>query len=197
MLPSLSVFAFVLLAVPLAQHVVTEATEAEVYRVALGAITFEDLGSRSKRHALVSSTFDPGAFWRGLDAETRKSTPDLDPRQRITYARTETVEAFLEVIGTEKDLPAALGSMPEFLLVQRKEIRALAERDQLPDFERRNALAPGTVAVSRIGFDASGSQALLYVSFSCGSLCGSDYFVLVEHGSLGWHVVKVDGYSVS
>jgi hypothetical protein len=45
--------------------------------------------------------------------------------------------------------------MPEFLLVQRKEIRALAERDELPDFERRNALAPGTVTVSRIGFDAS------------------------------------------
>jgi hypothetical protein len=121
MLPNLLVFAFVLLAVPVAQHVVTEAMEAEVYRAALGAITFEDLGSRSKRHALVSSTFDPGGFWRGLDAETRKSAPYLDPRQRLTYAKTETIEAFLEAIGTQ-DLPAALGSMPEFLLVQRKEI---------------------------------------------------------------------------
>jgi hypothetical protein len=185
------------LVLPVAQHVVTEATEAEVYRAALGAITFEDLGSRSKRHALVSSTFDPGGSWRGLDAETRKSAPYLDPRQRLTYAKTETVEAFLEAIGTQKDLPGALGSMPEFLLVQRKEIRALAQRDQLADFERRNALAPGTVAVSRIGFDASGSQALLYVSYSCGSLCGYDYFVLVEHRSDGWHAVKVDEYLVS
>ena len=197
MLSNLLVFAFVLLAVPAAQHVVTEAIEAEVYRAALGAITFEDLGSRSKRHALVSSTFDPGGLWRGLAAETRKSAPYLDPRQRLTYAKTETVEAFLEAIGTQKDLPAALGAVPEFLLVPRKEIRALAEHDQLEDFERRNALAPGTVAVSRIGFDASGSQALLYVSYSCGSLCGYDYFVLLEHRSDGWHAVKVDEYLVS
>ena len=44
--------------------------------------------------------------------------------------------------------------------------------------------------MSRIGFDASGSQALLYVSYSCGSLCGYDYFVLVEHRSDGWHAVN-------
>ena len=81
-----------------------------------------------------------------------------------------------------------------FLLVDANEARAITARNGWRDFERRNALAPGSVSVSRIGFDPSGSQALLYVDFACGSLCGSGRFVLLERVGSTWRVVKIDGY---
>ena len=186
----------VLLTIPAVPQV-NEAVEAEVYRVALAAMTFESLGSHFRRHALIASTVDPGTLWRGLGKEVIESAPYLDPKRRLTYAKPDTVDAFLIAIDTQRPLPKRLRSLKDFLVVEQRELRALVARDELTAFERRHSLAPGTVSVSRIGFDASGSQALLYVSFSCGSLCGEGIFVLLERGPWGWHVVKIDGYMVS
>jgi hypothetical protein len=170
---------------------------AEVYRVALEAVPFESLGSPFKRHVLMASTFDPGGLWRGLDEQTLKTAPYLDPRRRLTYAKPETVESFLTAIATQKPLPKELRRVPGFLLVDADEARAITARNGWREFERRNALAPGRVSVSRIGFDPSGSQALVYVDFVCGSLCGSGSFVLLERAGRTWRVVKIDGYSES
>jgi len=136
-------------------------------------------------------------MWRGLDKETIESAPYLDPKHRLTYARPDTVDSFLEAIETQRRLPKELRSLQDFLIVEQPELRAIVARDQLTAFERRHALAPGTVAVSRIGFDASGSQALLYVAFSCGLLCGHGTFILLERNAGRWDVVKIDGYMVS
>jgi hypothetical protein len=185
------------LAASAARQIQPPPDEAEVYRVALEAVEFESLGSRFKKHVLSASTFDPGGLWRGLDEETMKTAPYLDPRRRLTYARPETVESFLTAIETQKPLPKELRRLPAFLVVEASEARAITARNGWRDFERRNALAPGSVAVSRIGFDPSGSQALLYVDFVCGSLCGSGRFVLLEREGATWHVVKIDGYMES
>jgi len=186
----------VLLTIPAAPQV-PEVAEAEVYRAALTAMTFESLGSTSRRHLLIASTTDPGGLWRGLDKATIESAPYLDPRHRLKYARPDAVEAFLQAIEVQRPLPQALRSLPDFLIVEESELQALVARGQLKAFERRHALAPGSVAVSRIGFDASGSQALLYISFSCGSLCGSGTFVLLERDAGRWKVLKMDEYMVS
>jgi hypothetical protein len=185
------------LSAPAAHQVPPPPDEAEVYRVALQALEFESLGSRFKKHVLSASTFDPGGLWRGLDEETIRTAPYLHPRRRLTYARPETVESFLAAIDTQKPLPQELRRLPAFLVVDAGEARAITARNGWRDFERRNALAPGSVAVSRIGFDPSGSQALLYVNFVCGSLCGSGRFVLLERSGGTWRVVKIDGYMES
>ena len=168
--------------------------EAEVYRVALQAVQFESLGSRFKRHVLIATTFDPGGMWRDLDEQMIKAAPYLDPRRRLTYVKPETVESFLTAITAQKPLPKELRRVPALLLVETAEARAITARNGWRDFERRNALAPGTVSVSRIGFDPTGSQALLYVDFVCGSLCGSGSFVLLERSGSTWRVVKIDSY---
>jgi len=171
--------------------------EADVYRVALQAVEFESLGSRFKRHVLIATTFDPGGMWRELDEQMLEAAPYLDPRHRLKYARPDAVDAFLQAIEVQRPLPQALRSLPDFLIVEQSELQTLVARGQLKAFERRHALAPGSVAVSRIGFDASGSQALLYISFSCGSLCGSGTFVLLERDAGRWKVLKMDEYMVS
>jgi hypothetical protein len=171
--------------------------EAEVYRIALAAMQFEPLGSTSRKHALIAAPFDPGVMWRGLSEAAIKNAPYLDPKRRLTYAKPETVESFLAAIETQRPVPPDIGRLAAFLLVDERQARAVTARDGWRAFERRHALAPGIVSVSRIGFDRSGSQALLYVSFVCGLLCGHDDFVLLERGDAGWHVVKIDGYSES
>jgi hypothetical protein len=195
-LPRLAIFV-AWLSGPATLQLQAPVAEAEVYRVALAAMHFEPLGSTSKKHALIAATFDPGPMWRGLSEDAIKNAPYLDPRRRLTYAKPETVESFLAAIETQRPLPPAIGRLAAFLLVDEREARAITARDGWRAFERRHALAPGIVSVSRIGFDRSGSQALLYVSFVCGLLCGHDDFVLLERGDAAWRVVKIDGYSES
>src|SRR5882672_3787971 len=100
------------LSAPAASQVQPPPDEGEVYRVALEAVEFESLGSRFKKHVLSASTFDPGGLWRGLDEETLKTAPYLDPRRRLTYVKPETVETFLTVIDTQKPLPKELRRLP-------------------------------------------------------------------------------------
>lgn len=171
--------------------------EAEVYRAALAAMRFDTLGSTRTKHALLASTFDPSGMWSGPDGDVIKGAPYLDPRRRLTYAKPETVDSFLVAIKTRQPLPASLGRMAAFLLVDQRELPAIGAQDGWNDFERRHSLAPGTVSVSRIGFDRSRAQALVFVDFVCGPLCGSSSFVLLERDGAAWRVVKIDEYSVS
>ena len=51
--------------------------------------------------------------------------------------------------------------------------------------------AHGLLTFSRVGFNQSGDQALVYVAFSCGGLCGEGrYFVLKKSGSI-WVINKI------
>jgi hypothetical protein len=56
------------------------------------------------------------------------------------------------------------------------------------DFNRRYPTAPGIFVVSRIGFDHTHTQAVLYVAKSCSQLCGEgSYFWLVKRDG-SWSV---------
>jgi hypothetical protein len=170
------------------------AVEAEVYRAALAGMSFGSEGSVTRRHALIASTTDPGAMWRSLDEATIRDAPYLDPKHRIRYAKAETIDAFLAAIDTQKPLPAALRSLPQFFIIDRRDVLAMNARKEWAAFRRRHGLSNTVVELSRIGFDAAGSQALLSITYNCGMLCGGGAFILVERQTDGWHVTKVDLY---
>ena len=56
-------------------------------------------------------------------------------------------------------------------------------------FYRTHPSAVGLFSFSRIGFDVEGKQALFYVEYSCGILCGDGYLVLVQFQSGQWKVI--------
>lgn len=168
----------------------TGITEAEVYRAALPGRQASPGGPL--RHALIASIYDPAPLWRGNDEITRQHAPYLDPVQRLTYARPETVAAFLQAILRPGRLPPQLGTLEQFRLVEESELPG--QFDGWSAFQHRTGLGVGAFSVSHIGFDRSRTQALVYVAYRCGGLCASGRFVLLERRNAEWQVVKVDLY---
>ena len=165
-----------------------ETLDAEVYRAALAAVHRAVAANASQRHAVVASTYDPSAMWRDMDAITRTHAPYLDPRVRLAYAKPDTVTSFLRAAQIRSSLPTlALGA--SFELVSEKDLPVDADWSE---FRKRTGLAAGAFSVSGIGYDAIGTQALVYVLYQCGMLCGSGHFVLLERPADRWRVVKVD-----
>lgn len=58
------------------------------------------------------------------------------------------------------------------------------------DFYSRYPNSQGIIAFSRVGFNADRSQARVYIEHTCGGLCGTGHYVLLEKGAEGWRVVK-------
>jgi len=46
----------------------------------------------------------------------------------------------------------------------------------------------GSIALSRVGFDSSGKQALVYIQDYCGPLCGSGRYILLVKNGQRWIV---------
>ena len=166
--------------------------EVDAYRLALRAVVPIERAEQPQRFALHDSTINLGARWRQLESE--ELFKPLHPRTRATYAKRETIEDFLKVSASSRSLPRELHSLREFFLVP-SSVRLVDAQGRWSAFAQRNQLVPGSsVAVSRIGFDSTRSQAFVYVSYVCGSLCGHEMFVLTERDSSGWHVLKVNRY---
>lgn len=45
-------------------------------------------------------------------------------------------------------------------------------------------------AFSHVGFDRDRTQALVYVSYTCGGLCGDGQYVLLERSARGWRIAR-------
>jgi hypothetical protein len=168
--------------------------DVDVYRLALRAAVTADRLSEG-RLALMSETATDVADSVRWHEQVLK---DPHERARLTkYAKPETVEAFLAAGATLSPLPRELASR-EFALVDAKHLKA--ERAAVGTWRglasRHRVVHGRIVSVSSIGFDAVRSQALVWVKFTCGILCGDSKFVLLERGPTGWQVINVDTHWV-
>jgi hypothetical protein len=48
--------------------------------------------------------------------------------------------------------------------------------------------SPGLLTLSRIGFDDDHSEALVYMTYACGNVCGEGLFVRLTRSEKGWKV---------
>ena len=57
------------------------------------------------------------------------------------------------------------------------------------EFYKRYPDSGGLIILSRVGFNAGMTQALVYIQQGCGALCGSGSYVLLEKRTDGWRVI--------
>jgi len=62
------------------------------------------------------------------------------------------------------------------------------ESEYWESFYRKFPDSPGLIYVSRVGFDRTAKQALVYVGRTCGFLCGDGYLVLLEEEHGKWTI---------
>ncbi|MEZ5419061.1 MAG: hypothetical protein R2708_17230 [Vicinamibacterales bacterium] len=161
------------------------AEEAQIYAAAIRAAV-PGVGSPKKRLAVSDTTAAVGEFWRALALD-----PTTDLRHRLSFARPETVESLLANGDTVKPLPRELAALPEYALFSAAEASAAKNNKGRQSARRRRVIEGAAVSFSSLGYDASRTQALVFVNYVCGTLCGHTAYVMLERVEGDWRVAKV------
>lgn len=86
------------------------------------------------------------------------------------------------------------------ILISKREIEEISEnriRDGWEVFHQKYPTAGAILTLSRVGFNEDGTQALIYVAYACGGLCGQGQYILLTKREAGWKVEKRLGTWIS
>ena len=133
-----------------------------------------------------------------------------DIRRRLGMAYPvdpQTVHGFVAANRTQQDLPPIASTKVPVRIAPDSTLEALratpSQHGEPPFYSYWEAFYerfPGSAGISRLsraGFNADSTQALVRIDTSCGSLCGSTDYVVVEKAVDRWHIAHVYNISVS
>jgi hypothetical protein len=164
------------------------------------------LNAEPRRTGIVA---DSAAIYSALLDDLPHAAPIRQPIRFVegTPARGLSLDLNLdqplppyEVTGLLQALPGAEpATLADFerRLKDRRSLRGLlprsrvwlVERNQAGEPEHPLALAPLN-AFSHIGFNAERAQAIVYVSYVCGGMCGDGHYVLLERTGRRWRISR-------
>ena len=171
-------------------------TEAErgVYAVALSSMAGEPVGEPAFPMVLGSLTavrlaeVEPGD---PIPAAVARDLPTLSEQAWSDFARRNAEAA---EIPAPPQIPAVVS------LVAEDTIRSMFSTNPADGWRRFRARYPdafGLAVVSRVGFSADSTGALVFASVSCGGECGYGHYVQLRRSDGGWEVVGTSGAWVS
>ena len=148
---------------PISQIVIGNTTESDK----------EDLQDLAEDHSLPSG---------GVEKYLRRQVPSL---------RVATIRDFHRANEKHTQLERRFDLPLPYQLVSAEMIGSIVKDvGSWPEYYRQYPGAQGYMWLSRVGFSPDGEQSLFYVSNSCGGLCATlSYVVMQKHGSV-WTVVK-------
>ena len=192
---SLGIIALGLLiaAVPIPSLSASAEAQDEEYAVYAALLSARWSGEDKSPFVIQAETSDAGHFHSDNFDQTaeflRKEFKEREP----SIALTDELESFRRVRNSAVRLdPGKLG-LPNAKVVPSAEIDPIFESPGLENswakFREHFGGAWGIVRLSRVGFNADRSRAILSVSGSCGPLCGSGDYVVLEKKSGKWRVL--------
>jgi hypothetical protein len=139
---------------------------------------------KNRAYVIMANTATSPA---GMD----NSTQTLDyVLQNMHDVASETVDGFRARNDTSHPMRADmdLGS-PYTLLTQAVRNQIFSQNQSGWDiFYNRYPQAPGITTLSRVGFNATLDQALVYIGTQSNWLAGAGYYVLLKKGEAGWSI---------
>ncbi len=114
-------------------------------------------------------------------------------RRFLKKPAPSTIDAFLTAVRREGELPLAVGQRPDVTVVPSAELARELEapgRDYWRTFARRYPKARGIVSLSAIAYGDSRNEAMAYLGFSCGLLCGHGLAVVLQRDGSRWVAVE-------
>lgn len=136
--------------------------------------------------AKQTTFYDYKSIWQKPEDYTRVMLEQLRP------ISLDTVKDFERANKEQSELSAKLNLTVKYVLLDRQlptnTPEAYAERWR--SFYEKYPNSPGIVSLSRVGFNASGDQAIVYVANTCGGLCGKGYYVLLTESSGSWKIER-------
>ena len=148
---------------PITQIVVANQTESDK----------EDLQNLAEEHSLP-----PG----GVEKYLRKEVPSLRVATISNFHRANEKQVQL---ARRFDLP-----LPYQLVSAEKILSIMKDVGSWPEYYKQYPGAQGHMWLSRVGFSPDGKQSLFYVSNSCGGLCATLSYVVMERNGSAWKMLK-------
>lgn len=168
---------------PLLSKEEREAMEQELYVALLEAETSAKVVILSTQSAIYGD-------WNALKSSTEAEREAQYERVHSSLARltTETWNDFIAVHGEPIVLPDTLPLDREYEVLTPTE---LSEIWQIGDWETFYTTYPnsGLFNLSRVGFNANQTQALVYMEQWCPGKCGEGNLYLLEKEAGGWRVI--------
>lgn len=184
------IFFFVSLLSPLclqAQRAESAGHEKEEYAVYSAVLrsVYDSVESRAPLQVIANPTFNE----RNL--VTRKYLQAAMPG--APAGSDETLEDYSERNKTNRWLNRRFDVNFKYIIVDVREIKPLLH-DWTPvgewkGFKEKYPTAAGFIMLSRIGFNAPMDEALVFVSWSCGPLCGYGDFFLLGKKDDQWNII--------
>jgi hypothetical protein len=170
------------------------ADDADIYSAVIhGTLLKEENGqSRVVLFAQTSAGYPPGmAASTSFGAKARKELLDS--------AAAETKSDFDARAKLHCEVTKSIEPQGRIIFVTAKEVEPLfaTHSGGWDAFQKKYPDAVGFTIVSAIGFSTSHDQALVYLGNSCGILCGSGYFVLLQKKDGKWEVQSIANIWVS
>lgn len=150
----------------------------------------ESLGLTPRRPGLVV-TREVGPGPARLDLDSPGLAQNL--RRFLRKAAAPTIDAYLRAVRESGELPDALRRVPGVVLLPRSELEGRLERpghDYWKTFSRLYPRARGIATLSRIGYSPDGQEAMAYLGYSCGLLCGHGLAVVLQELNGQWVPVE-------
>lgn len=142
-----------------------------------------------------------GKGTKRLVIERHTSIDDLahrDPNQmleRLSPLSKQTVEDFKSKNRQSYELKNKFNLQVEINFLTEDDVRELfKKRDGQQDgwklFRQKYPAAGSIITLSRVGFNAERTQALMFVAHVCGRLCGQGNYILLNKNEGEWKVEK-------
>lgn len=141
--------------------------EYSVYAFLIGDSEFSII----KDHTVIADGFPLGEIKAKVPTISQETLDDF----RLKYSKTAVLNHKLKVKG-------------EYLLISKEELSRIFSgndlRKEWEQFDKKYPSAHGFTSFSRVGFNAQGTEALVYTEYECGWLCANgEYLFLVKDGS--------------
>ena len=111
-------------------------------------------------------------------------------QDNVPNLKRATINAFREANGQQASFRRSFHSAFDYELVDSAQLDAIFKNGDWPAYYRRFPGSPGILTFSRVGFSTDGTQALFYMSNSCGGLCGTGMYVVMEKRNARWAIEK-------
>lgn len=111
-------------------------------------------------------------------------------RDKVPTLKRTTIGAFRELNRQHTSFRRSFHPDFDYELVDETQLASIFKAGDWPAFYKRFPGAAGIMAFSRVGFSEDGTQALFYISDTCGGLCGTGMYVVMEKHNDRWVIEK-------
>ena len=167
------------------------AEEYAIYAAVIGDMFPGDKGASDSQPKVKLLVIEDGTVNNNFAAVVGQNEGKI-VKQEFSSISQETVDDYVAKNAKSHQLTKSFDLKLKYTLISKEKIEQIFKSglDRWGEFYRQFPDSGGLIALSRAGLDSGGNQAIVYISHSCGGLCGTGHYMLLVKNGQRWKVQK-------